>query len=266
MIVDGKQLASDVTLEIKESVKKLSRSPHLLIVLVGDNPMSVKYTSFKKQLGESVDIQVTLQSLADDSTTAGVVAVVKAAAADPAIDGIIVQLPLPKQIDRDLVIGAIPADKDVDALTDHPHVLSPVVMAVKIILEKHQALDFNNKKVLVIGRGRLVGVPVAAWLESIGATVTMVGSSTPPAELLALTSAADVIVTGAGVPGLIQPEMIKEGVILIDPSTSDVSGKTVGDIDPSCATKAALYTPVPGGIGPLTVVMLFANLVELTKK
>ena len=122
----------------------------------------------------------------------------------------------------------------------------------------------NGKKVVVIGKGKLVGKPAAEWARKEGAFVEVVDRSIKNPEMI--FKKADVLISGAGVPSLITPEKIKDGVLLFDAATSEMSGKLVGDIDPVCAKKAALYTPVPGGIGPLTVALLFKNLLELAER
>ena len=272
MIVDGKKLADQVELDLTKAIDQFvdqGITPGLGIILVGDNPMSIKYAGFKKALGESIKAHVEVVRLPADTDFASVANVIQKFNQRGDIHGMIVQLPLPKPLDerREEILGLIDPNKDVDALTKAAKVLSPVVAAVKLILDQAGLVGgLAGKRALVIGRGQLVGQPAAAWLEALGVKVTMIGSKTLEAERLELLGNADIVVAGAGIPGFIKPDQVKDGVILIDASTSDVSGKTVGDIDPACAAKASLYTPVPGGVGPLTVVMLFSNLLELVQK
>ncbi len=272
MIVDGKKLAEQVKVDLTDRISKLATQgiiPGLGIILVGDNPMSVKYDGFKQALGQTIGAKVEMVRLPVEADFDSVSLAIQKFNADPSIHGMIVQLPLPKPLDerRAEILDLIDPAKDVDALTKSAPVLSPVVASIKLILDQARLTNtLAGKQAVVIGRGQLVGQPAAAWLETIGVKVVMIGSKTPEAERLGLLGGADIVVAGAGVPNLIKPEHIKDGVILLDASTSDVSGKTVGDIDPACAAKALLYTPVPGGVGPLTVVMLFANLLELMQK
>lgn len=272
MIVDGKKLAEQVKVDLTQKIDQFigrGITPGLGIILVGDNPMSIKYAGFKKAMGESIKARVEVVRLPADSDFASVADTIKKFNQSNDIHGMIVQLPLPAPLDgrREEILNLIDPAKDVDALTKVAKVLSPVVAAVKYILDQAGLIaGLAGKQAVVIGRGQLVGRPAAVWLESLGVKVAMISSKTPEAERLELLRAADLVVAGAGVPNLIKSNDIKEGVILIDGSTSDVSGKVVGDIDPACADKALLYTPVPGGVGPLTVVMLFSNLLELVQK
>lgn len=266
MIVDGRALAEKVKIDLGEAVKVLPLRPHLAIVLVGNNPMSAKYTGLKKKLGEDLGITVAIKNFAATVTTDELVDGVKTLVNDLSVDGLIIQLPLPEQVNREQVFAAIDPAKDVDALSGQSVVLSPVVMAIKYILDQNSIFDFSSFKTVVVGHGYLVGQPVAKWFTDKVASLKVLTTNSSDEESKKFLAEADLIVAGAGVPNLIKPQDIKEGVILIDASTSDVDGKTVGDIDPACANKARLYTPVPGGVGPLTVVMLFKNLLELMKK
>ena len=184
-------------------------------------------------------------------------------------DAIIVQLPLPSQIDVTLVLDAIPTTKDPDVLSSNARasfvrnekdaLLPPVVAAIKRILEDAH-VSAENKKAVVIGDGWLVGNPAAIWLKNQGADV-----ATITLEFGNLTELkdADIIISGAGSPLLVQPHMIKQGAVLIDAGTSELNGALVGDIDPSCAEIASVFTPVPGGVGPMAVAYLFENVLKL---
>lgn len=266
MIIDGKKLAEQVKDHLRQQVRVFGGAPHLAIVLVGNNPVSEKYVGIKQVLGQSLGITVSVHRLAELVTTEEVVQLVTELSADQAVNGVIVQLPLPGQIDRQQALEAISSSKDVDALRSDPAVLSPVVRAIEYILATSQIVERSTMRAVVIGMGKLVGLPVAEWLRSQVKELTVLTEDTSRTERLIALKQADLVVAGAGVPNLVEPEHIKEGVILIDASTSDVGGKLVGDIDPTCADKAVLYTPVPGGVGPLTVVMLFANLLELAAR
>jgi methylenetetrahydrofolate dehydrogenase (NADP+)/methenyltetrahydrofolate cyclohydrolase len=174
----------------------------------------------------------------------------------------VVQLPLPKQINANKILDLIPSDKDVDALSENASVLAPVAGAVREVLERNQ-VELEGKKILVVGQGRLVGRPVAIWLAQEGYEVETADINTK--NLAELTNRADVIITGVGKPGLIKLEDIKEGAILIDTGTSESAGKLMGDVDPTCAVKCSLLSPVPGGVGPITVAMIFKNLLQLVR-
>jgi 5,10-methylene-tetrahydrofolate dehydrogenase/methenyl tetrahydrofolate cyclohydrolase len=170
---------------------------------------------------------------------------------------VLVQLPHPQ---ADALLAQIPPDKDVDALGLAPKVLAPVAGAVKEILARSD-IEVRGKKAIVVGEGRLVGKPISRMLRDMGAEVSVV---TLEQGSLAELKDADIVVSGAGSPHLIQPEMLKPGVILIDAGTSESGGRMVGDCDPACADAASVFTPVPGGVGPVAVAMLFKNLSTLT--
>lgn len=181
-----------------------------------------------------------------------------------AADGVIVQLPFPSQVDAEVLLSAIPKELDIDNINyagEDTEVLPPVVGAVAEITKRHD-VDFTGKNVVVIGRGRLVGKPAALWAEAQGATVTVIDKSTGDAD--ALMREADIIISGAGVPGLITPDKIKDGVVIFDAGTSEEGGELRGDATSACSEKASLFTPVPGGIGPITIAILLRNLVSLS--
>ncbi|MDZ4226464.1 MAG: bifunctional 5,10-methylenetetrahydrofolate dehydrogenase/5,10-methenyltetrahydrofolate cyclohydrolase, partial [Patescibacteria group bacterium] len=177
-------------------------------------------------------------------------------------DGIIVQLPHPN---ADELIAKLPPEKDVDAVGLPPAggalVHTPVAEAISEIFVR-SGVAAAGKKAVVVGKGRLVGKPAAELLQSLGAHVTVLTQTSGSLEEL---QDADIVVLGAGSPGLIGPDMIKEGVVLIDAGTSEAGGKLVGDAQPGCAHVASVFTPVPGGVGPIAVAMIFKNLLTLAR-
>ena len=275
MIIDGNKIRDEIKEELKEKVKLL-KNPNLTIVWVGNDPVSAKYVEKKKKFGEEVGIKVDLYKYGEGILTTELIDEIrKILNKDPS--GIIVQLPLPKHIDTENVLSILPISKDVDLLSEAAYksftdgislILPPVTGAIKEILDRNKIPGLMGLKAVIVGRGKLVGKPAAIWLESMGARVNLLGRDT--LDLSQFTKTADIIITGAGVPDLIKPEMLPEksatklgGVIIIDAATSDVSGKITGDVDPACAEKALIFSPVPGGVGPITVAMLFKNLVTL---
>lgn len=181
-------------------------------------------------------------------------------------DGVVVQLPFPKHVDIDSILHDIPSSYDVDVMqydgSDNT-VLPPVTGAIAEIA-KRQDLLFAAQKVTVVGHGRLVGAPSAIWAHTQGARVSVITeTSTDAAEKIA---EADILILGAGQGCHIKPDMIKDGVAIFDAGTSEMEGKLCGDAHPDCAEKASLFTPVPGGIGPITVAILLKNLVTLASK
>ena len=184
---------------------------------------------------------------------------------------IIVQLPLPPHIDTERVLNVVPPERDPDVLSeksialfekDTSAILPPVLGAIKEILLR-SGVFVGNKKVVIVGRGKLVGAPAAVWFKRHGSNVALLGRDT--ADLKPHTAEADIIVLGVGSPGLLRPDMIKPEAVILDAGTSEEGGKLLGDADSACAEKAGVFTPVPGGIGPITVAILFQNLLTLSK-
>jgi len=259
MIIDGKKIAENLNKELKEKLS--GKNLHLGVIFVGDNPASTKYVEKKKELGEKLGVEVSVFEYESNISEEELIEVIKELVSRESINGFIVQLSLPEQISEDKILSLIPKEKDVDALSDDPRVLSPVVLAIKKILEVGR-VDLVDKKILVVGNGKLVGRPIALWFASEGRDVTVVDESIGE-HLASLTIKADILILGAGKSDLISPEMIKEGVVIIDAGTSESNGRLVGDANSACADKSSLFTPVPGGVGPVTISMLFQNLLDL---
>lgn len=248
MIIDGKAIAEDIYGSIK-----LLRSLTLGILVGAENPVTDSFVRIKEKAAARLGVRLVRRELAHDTTTDAAVAGVVALA--ETTDGIIAQLPLPHGINIETVLAAIPSEKDVDGISPHPKVRPPVAGAVAEILLRAGA-DVRGKKAFVIGSGRLVGAPVAALLANLGADVHVITLG----DSLDGLKDADIVVSGAGKPGLIVPEHIRDGVVLIDAGTSESEGKVAGDVDPACIGKASVFTPVPGGVGPVAVAMIFRNL------
>lgn len=260
MIIDGNAIAEELYAALRNEVMNLSHPPHLTVVTCNPAFATQKYIGLKRRKAAEVGIEVTVHELPATASTADVVTVLSRVAMQT--DGVIVQLPLPPHIDTDAVLAAIPPELDVDGMhyaTTGRGFMPPVIGAISELINRHEIV-LAQKSVVVVGQGRLVGVPAARFALSHGARVTtLTESSVNQDEIIA---GADVLILGTGVAGLITPEMVKEGVIIFDAGTSEEDGKLSGDADPACAEKARLFTPVPGGIGPLTVVALLRNVVE----
>ena len=260
MIVDGKAIAKDLYREITNQVTHVPHSPHLTVFTCAPNFETQKYLKLKKRKATEVGIGISIIELPEVLTTQEVVQSVHHACMQT--DGIIVQLPLPEHIDTQAVLDAIPQKYDVDGMHydgTPASCMSPVVAAIAEITQRHDVL-FAAQKVVVVGHGRLVGEPAALWARSQGAQVTVVTAESEDNESAIAT--ADILILGAGVSGLITPDLIKEGVIIFDAGTSEDGGELKGDAHPSCQQKASLFTPVPGGIGPITIAVLLRNVVE----
>lgn len=260
MIIDGKKIADEIKGELSKKLKATSLKLRLDVILVGDNVVSEKYVERKKRAGEEIGVDVVAHELLADITQVDLEEEIKKLNNDERVNGIIVQLPLPPGIEEQKILNLISPDKDVDALGKEARVLSPIVGAVREILGRNN-IHLENKKIVVVGNGKLVGQPVSIWLTQEGYEVEVIDIDTKNSD--AILREADIIISGVGKLGLITPDKIKNGVVLIDAGTSESNGRLAGDADPACASKCSLFTPVPGGVGPITVVMLFRNLLEL---
>ena len=265
MIIDGRAIADDIYSALKERGSRLPHPPKLGILVGKSDPVIESFVRIKMKAADALGVSIIGEDMAEGATNADVIAAV--ARLCERTDGVIVQLPLPREFDTETILAAIANDRDVDAINPSIVVankltVAPVALAVLEILAR-ASIDPKGKRAVVIGAGRLVGAPSAALLASHGAQVSMVTLESGSLDDL---KDADIVVSGAGQPGLITPEMLKAGVALIDAGTSESAGKVVGDCDPACAEKASVYTPVPGGVGPIAVAMIFKNLFDLIEQ
>lgn len=265
MILDGKAIAEDLYARLRLRRGTIDGPVTLGIVVVGKDPVIESFVRIKGRAADDIGVELIRVDLsAGVSTDDCIHSVVQVS---NSVDALIVQLPLPSHIDTDAVLSAIPKEKDVDAINptigdeDHP-VSAPVALAVMELL-KRGSVEVNGTHAVIVGNGRLVGRPTATLLRQGGADVKMFTLEEGSLDDLQY---ADIIVCGAGNPGMIKSEHIKDGVALIDAGTSEQGGAIMGDADPSCAEKARVFTPVPGGVGPVAVAMIFKNLLDLVEK
>ena len=273
MVIDGKQLASEIIEELKKEREAIPKKIRLAVVLVGDNPASLSFIKQKEKIAQELNIDFRLYQYPETIKTKELRKKVSEICRVTFNRGVVVQLPLPASINSQVVLNAILTLKDPDILSEKNLggfyvnrliVLPPVIEAIKFLLKKYQ-IPIEGKIVLLIGRGQLVGKPAALWFINQRATVIVANSKTQ--NLMNFTKSADVIVSSAGVPNLITGDLVKEGVVIFDSAVVSEAGKLKGDGDfDSLKDKAALLTPVPGGLGPLTVAFLFKNLLELVKQ
>lgn len=263
MLVDGKAIAKEILNAVRTDVEALSRTPTLAAVTCAPNFETKKYLEMKKRKAASVGISLSVIELPESATTAEAVACVQRIAQDA--DGVVVQLPLPPHIDRDVVLTSVPMERDPDAFGydgDRYQVLPPVAGAIDELSKRH-GVGWEGKRVVVLGHGRLVGQPAARYAGAKGAKLSVLTEENFDTESL---RQADILITGIGQPRFVTPEMVQDGVIVFDAGTSEDGGELVGDVDPAVADKAALFTPVPGGIGPLTIALLLRNLLGLVRQ
>ena len=280
-ILDGKQTANDIKTELAIRVDQLilqgKRPPHLAAVLVGNDGASLTYVGSKVRSCERIGYESTLIQLPEQTTEAELLQQIDRLNTNAAVDGFIVQLPLPKHIDEEKVLMAIDPDKDVDGF--HPTNFGKMALdmesfipatpyGIMELLRRYQ-IDISGKHAVVIGRSHIVGRPMSILLSrksSPGnATVTLTHSRTK--NLAAITKEADIVVSALGVPNFLKEDMVKEGSIIIDvgitrvPDASHPKGYVItGDVDYECVKeKASFITPVPGGVGPMTIAMLLQN-------
>ncbi len=269
-VVSGKELATELEEELKMHVGSLVTKPTLGIYVVGNDNATEMYVKKKQALAERIGVGLTICAFEEDVEEEVLAKHIQNHLDD--FDGVVVQLPLPQHIDRDVICELVPPEKDPDFLNPESMesfrsgktiTFPPVVGAIDYMLQHYQE-DTVDKRVLVIGKGKLVGAPAALYFQSRGSRVIAVDKYDRDFSTLAIE--ADIIVTGAGSPNIITEDMVKEGVLLFDAGTSGASGSLVGDIDFGCGKKASLFSRSPGGIGPLTVTMLFKNFLSLVSK
>lgn len=285
-IINGKQVAQDIRDELKDELAKLKEKgivPGLGVILVGDDPASKSYVTAKERACKEIGIYSDDNHLPGDTTQDDLINLVKKMNADPKISGILVQLPLPKHLDPSELLMAIDPDKDVDGF--HPVNVGRMVMGKKAFLPctprgvvqllVRSGVEIEGAHVVIIGRSNLVGRPLANMLlqaaRTGNATVTVCHTGTK--DIAVFTRQADILIAAAGRPNMIKADMVKAGAVVIDvgvnrvEDTSKKSGfRLVGDVDfEAVKAKASLITPVPGGVGPMTITMLLANTVESAK-
>lgn len=276
-LIDGKALAQRVRVEAAERVLKLKEqgiTPGLTVVLVGEDPASQVYVRNKALACEQAGMKSDVIRLAPTTTQAELLELISQLNQDHTVHGILVQLPLPAHFNEHAIIEAIAAHKDVDGfhisnagllLTGKPLFLPCTPYGVMKMLEDQQ-VELRGAEAVIVGASNIVGKPMALLLQAAGATVTICNSKTK--DLKAHTSRADILVVAVGRPHMITGDMIKSGAVVIDVGINRLdSGKLVGDVDfDSALPVAGAITPVPGGVGPMTIAMLLINTVEAAER
>lgn len=270
-VADGRKIAAEILTELKQQVQSLDFRPRLGVFLVGDNPASVSYVRIKGKKAREIGIEFELKKYGVDIEPGVIVRDIEKLAAEKNVCGILVQLPLPPGFDRERILGAIPPELDVDCLTPANKqklavggeiALVPPAAAAALKILEYYGVDLRDKKIVLVGAGDLIGKPLAHLLRRRSLDYQVVDINTKnPEEII---SKADVIVSGVGKTGLITGEKIKPGAVIIDAGTTgSEEGKIRGDVDfDSVSGKAKLVSPVPGGVGPVTVAMLLANVLR----
>jgi len=268
-IIDGKKLAEEIREELKKKVKKLKITPGLAFVLVGENPASESYVKSKDKVCKEAGFYTELHKLPSTIGEIELLKLIDDLNQNPKIHGMIVQLPLPQNIDEHLIIDAILPHKDADGF--NPINMGNLLIGKNIIVSatpkgiikmiESTGVSLEGKHAVVVGRSNIVGKPISILLQQKNCTVTMCHSKTIHLEKYTLD--ADILVAAVGKPRMITKEMVKKGAIVIDVGTSKVYDKLVGDVDFDEVKKVAGYiSPVPGGVGPMTIACLLENTLE----
>jgi methylenetetrahydrofolate dehydrogenase (NADP+)/methenyltetrahydrofolate cyclohydrolase len=286
-IIDGKQVAADMRAELKEETAKLKEQgivPGLGVILVGEDPASNSYVTAKERTCEDLGIYSDDNRLPEETSQQELLALVEKMNNDPKINGILVQLPLPKHLNEAEVLLAIDPDKDVDGF--HPMNVGKMMVGEKAFLPctphgviqllMRSGVTIEGANVAIVGRSNIVGKPLANMLIQKNATgnATVTVCHTRTKDLADKTKQADIVIAAAGRPNMVTADMVKEGVVVIDVGVNRVEDETkkrgyrlVGDVDfEAVKEKASLITPVPGGVGPMTITMLMFNTVESAKR
>lgn len=267
-IIDGRLIAKGIRAEVKRRIEDLGILPVLAIFSVGTNDASEVYIRQKRKAAEKVGIRFEGIHFSSASTST-LVETIKDLNSNPDIHGILVQLPLPDTIDEKAVMEEISPDKDVDGF--HPVNYGKLLLGEKgmapctphgiMKMLDHEKIELEGKDVVIVNHSNIVGKPLALMMLNGNATVSVCHVYTK--DLKRFTREADILVTAAGVPGLIGPDAVKEGAVVIDVSMNRVNGKLCGDVEfDAVLEKASLVTPVPGGVGPMTVALLMENTLE----
>jgi len=268
-LIDGKAISASVREEMKAEVAAMETKPGLAVIIVGNDPASKTYVKNKKKGCEQVGFYSEVHELPESTTQQELIALVNKLNGDEKIHGILVQLPLPRHLDDKAVIAAIDPRKDVDAFAEvnvgkimiGNHSFLPCTPAGIMVLLERSGIDISGKECVVVGRSNIVGKPMAMLLLGANGTVTVCHSKTR--DLAEVTRRADILVVAIGKADFITGDMVKEGAVVIDVGMNrNAEGKLTGDVDfKSVEPKASYITPVPGGVGPMTITMMLRNTI-----
>ena len=268
-IIDSNKIPKNIIENIKNKVKSMKEKPGLALVLVGNNPASEVYVNFKEKDAKETGVYCERYNLDENTTQMDLLNLLNKLNNNPKIHGLLVQLPLPKQIDEKIVTDSILPQKDVDGFTTvnlgslmaDKTIIAPATAVAVIHLIESTGIKIEGKNAVVVGRSNIVGKPVALMLIEKNATVTVCHSRTK--NISDYTKKADILVVAVGKPNLITKDMVKEGAVVIDVGINRVNGKLVGDVDfENVKEIAGFITPVPGGVGPMTRAMLMQNTLK----
>ncbi len=272
-ILNGKKLSEKILDNLKREIRNRRLKLRLAVILVGENPVSQIFIKQKQKACEKVGVDFKLYKFKKNIGGLQLKKEVAKIVEDQKNSGIIIQLPLPYHINTQEILNLIPPQKDIDVLSENSlgkfsqnalPIMPPTVCAISRLLKKYR-IEIKGKNIVIVGAGRLVGYPLALWFLQGKATVSVLNKYTKDTQ--SFTKNADILISGVGKPNLIKSNMIKKGAVVIDAGTSIKNDKLIGDVDLKSVSKKASYiTPVPGGVGPMTVACVVGNLIILSKK
>lgn len=272
VIVNGKKIAENIKKELLSYTSSLDLPISFDIVYVGSDPVIDNFIRYKQEFGQTLGVKVQIHNFPGDIGESQLIDAIETLNIQS--DAIIIQLPLPQHLDTETIVTTVAPEKDVDVLgldavnafKNQEGIFFPPVTGSIVEVFNYHEVSLVDTNIVVIGNGSLVGYPMTLWLDNQNLKYNLLVKETPRTLRDQLLKRADIIISGAGSPGLVSPDMIQDGVVLIDAGTSEAGRKIVGDIHPHCKTKARLMTPVPGGIGPITIAVLYRNIIKAHQK
>lgn len=261
MILIGKPIKEKILEDLRKKIDVESLKPALAVVLVGSDPASLSYVKVKEKVALSLGIHFHLYKFEENDAEKDIIESIEYLNIDPDTSGIIVQLPLPKVMDTQKILNTVLKSKDVDGFLGG--FAPPTVLSILEILKFYQ-IELKNKNIVLVGNGELVGKPLNKELLKMGYSPIVCDSQTK--DLVSILQNADIIISATGKHGLITSDMVKSDAIIIDAGTAEANGEMTGDILPEVQKKVISYSPVPGGVGPVTVAMLMRNVVTASVK
>ncbi len=268
ILADGKKIALGLRDVIQQQISDSGQVPKFGIVYVGSDPVVDNFLRYKQEFGAAVGANVVVHRFPDDVSAVELKSSICQIA--EGIDGMIVQLPLPQHLPTQEILDSIPASKDIDVLGSSARssfsrgdteLIPPVTGSIIEIL-RVSGVELSDKKIVLFGNGSLVGYPFSLWLRRNSIEHEVIDKDTDMQIRNELLASADIIVSGVGQPHILTSDLVADGVALIDAGTSESGKKIIGDIHPDCYSKSSLFTPVPGGIGPITIAVLYQNLLR----
>ncbi len=270
--ISGKKIADQIKEVLKKEISGMQTKIIFSIIYVGQDPIIDNFIKYKEQFGVDVGVDVIVHNFETDVEQNILLSEIKNIS--KTADAMIVQLPLPEHLNTQTILDAIPSNKDVDVLSTKAksffkigaHKMYPPVTGAMVEVLKYENFRITGKNVVLLGYGDLVGKPFGELLSTMEIPFDIITKETNEIEKIELLGSADLIICGAGVPHLLKASMIRSGVVLLDGGTSETGKKIQGDVHPNCYEKALFYTPVPGGIGPLTIAVLYQNILKSVNK